>query len=93
MPSVDTSSIDGNLNEMFRIASNPMNNRFSSSSKEPVATATATAGSIYIPGSRRMPLIPLKDHKLNIDPTPTVIRKKPTEKLSYIQNVSLKFLR
>jgi len=81
MPSVDT------LNEI--IANNPMNNRFSSSSKEPAATS----GSIYVPGSKRIPLIPLKDHKLNIDPSPTVIRKKATEKLSYIQNVSLKFLR
>ena len=88
MPSVDTSSIDGNLNEMFRIANNPMNNHFSSSSKEPAA-----ASSIYVPGSRRIPIIPIKDHKLNIDASPTVIRKKPIEKLSYIQNVSLKFLR
>ena len=31
--------------------------------------------------------------KLNYDPTPLIIRKKPNRPISYIQNVSVKFLK
>lgn len=34
-----------------------------------------------------------EEHKLNVDPNPTVIRKKPTERAKYTQNVSLKYLK
>ena len=33
------------------------------------------------------------EYQLNYDPDPIVIRKKPTEKLVYTQNVSFRYLR
>ena len=35
----------------------------------------------------------LADENLNVDPNPIVIRKKPEERLTHVQNVSLKFLK
>ena len=37
--------------------------------------------------------LPLDQYRLNVDPNPTVIRKKPAEKVQYTQQVSLKFLK
>jgi hypothetical protein len=51
------------------------------------------AGSAYIPGSRPIPIIPADQHKLNVDPNPILIRKKPAARVQHIQNVSLKFLK
>jgi hypothetical protein len=56
-------------------------------------SSALVSNSAYIPGSRPIPAIPLEQHKLNVDPAPTLIRKKPINKLEYIQNVSLRFLR
>ena len=56
-------------------------------------SAAIVAGSTYIPGSRPIPIIPPEQHALNVDPAPILIRKKPVERLQYIQNVSLKFLK
>lgn len=39
-----------------------------------------------------MPPIALDQYKLNNDPNPEVIRKRPTEKIKYIQDVSFRFL-
>ena len=58
-----------------------------------ITSGSAVAGSVYIPGSRPIPLIPVEQHVLNVDPNPVLIRKKPAERLQYIQNVSLKFLK
>jgi hypothetical protein len=59
-----------------------------------LASGSAVAtGSVYIPGSRPIPIIPIDQHKLNVDPAPVLIKKKPTERLQYVQNVSLKFLK
>ena len=59
-----------------------------------VASGSANvAGSAYIPGSRSIPVIPIEDYQLNVDPSPNVIKKKPHDKVKYVQNVSLKFLR
>ena len=59
-----------------------------------IASASAIAnGSTYIPGSRPVPIIPAEQHKLNVDPNPILIRKKPAARVQHIQNVSLKFLR
>ena len=57
------------------------------------APALAAAGSVYIPGSRQIPIIPIDQHPLNIDQSPLLVRKKPTERLQFVQNVSLKFLK
>ena len=40
-----------------------------------------------------VPSLPLDQYQLNVDPNPTVIRKKPAEKVKYTQQVSLKFLK
>jgi hypothetical protein len=37
--------------------------------------------------------LPLEQYQLNVDPSPEVIRKKPTEKVQYTQEISLKFLK
>ena len=37
--------------------------------------------------------LPLDQYQLNVDPNPEVIRKKPTEKVQYTQQISLKFLK
>ena len=34
-----------------------------------------------------------ENNNLNVDPDPIVVRKKPAEVLSQIQNISLKFLK
>lgn len=36
---------------------------------------------------------PFEQYKLNVDDNPVVIRKKPTEKVEYTQNISLKYLK
>jgi len=53
----------------------------------------AGSGSVYIPGSRQIPTIPIDKYELNVDPNPQIVEKKSNKKLQYIQNVSLKFLR
>jgi hypothetical protein len=58
-----------------------------------VASASIAAGSTYIPGSRVIPIIPVEQHALNVDPAPILIRKKPIARVQHIQNVSLKFLK
>ena len=58
-----------------------------------VSVPATVSGSTYIAGSKQIPILPLEKHQLNIDPNPSVIRKKPTKKLTHIQNVSLKFLK
>ena len=58
-----------------------------------ISASAVAAGSVYIPGSRPIPIIPAEQHRLNIDTNPIIVRKKPVERLNYIQNVSLKFLK
>ena len=55
--------------------------------------AELSAGSTYVAGSNRAPVIPIEQHKLNVDPNPQIIRKKPTQRTTYIQKVSLKYLK
>ena len=57
------------------------------------AGSANVAGSVYIPGSKPLPLIPIEKYELNVDPNPNIITKKSREKIKYVQNVSLKFLR
>ena len=45
------------------------------------------SGSVYLPGSRQIPTLPIEMHKLNIDPNPIFIKKKPSKKLNYTQNI------
>lgn len=49
------------------------------------------SGSVYLPGSRQIPTLPIEMHKLNIDPNPIVIKKKPSKKLNYTQNIRYLF--
>ena len=57
-------------------------------------SAPISSGSTYIAGSnRQIPNIPIEQYKLNVDSNPTVIRKKPTDRVQHVQNVSLKFLK
>ena len=56
-------------------------------------TAPASAGSAYIAGTNRAPILAPEQHRLNVDPAPILIRKKPIERVQYTQNVSLKFLK
>ena len=56
--------------------------------------APISSGSTYLPGSgRQIPNIPIEQYKLNVDPNPTLIRKKAENRIQYVQNVSLKFLK
>ena len=59
------------------------------------AAAPVSSGSTYIAGSnsRQVPNIPIEQYRLNVDPNPTVIRKKSENRVQYVQNVSLKFLK
>lgn len=95
-------SLDRNLNDTFSITDSAVLNRLANSSVNGsgsaiISTANASdlvaSGSVYIPGSRPLPIVPTEQHKLNVDPSPTLIRKKPTRRLEYIQNISLRFLR
>ena len=56
---------------------------------------STSSGSVYVAGSnlRQVPNIPLEQYKLNVDPNPTIIRKKQEGRVSLVQNVSLKFLK
>ena len=58
-----------------------------------VASGSVVAGSVYIPGSRPIPIVPAEQHILNVDPAPILIRRKPAARVQHIQNVSLKFLK
>jgi hypothetical protein len=40
-----------------------------------------------------VPTIPLEQYPLNVDPNPTVVRKKQEGRISLVQNVSLKYLK
>lgn len=53
----------------------------------PAVVETVTAPAPVVPS------LPLDQYQLNVDPNPTVIRKKPAEKVKYTQQVSLKFLK
>ena len=67
---------------------------FRSRSSTVFSGRAAFSNSTYIPGSNlRVPHIPLEEHKLNIDPNPIVVRKKPQNKMLHTQNVSLKYLK
>ena len=55
--------------------------------------AGLAAGSAYVAGSNRAPVLAPEQHKLNVDPNPLLVRKKPAERVQYVQNVSLKFLK
>ena len=57
------------------------------------AGSANVAGSVYVPGSVPLPVIPIEKHQLNVDPNPNIITKKSRDKIKYVQNVSLKFLR
>jgi hypothetical protein len=59
------------------------------------AAPSISSGSTYIAGSnlRQVPNIPLEQYKLNVDPNPTIVRKKAEGRISLVQNVSLKFLK
>ena len=66
-------------------------------SQAPLAAAptSISSGSTYVAGSnlRQVPHIPIEQHRLNVDPNPTVIRKKAEGRITHVQNVSLKFLK
>ena len=51
------------------------------------------SGSTYIPSSKEIPIIPIENYQLNFDPNPTIIKKKPTQRVQHTQNVSLKYLK
>jgi len=55
----------------------------------------ATSGSVYVAGSHRLqtPNIPLDQYQLQVDPNPTIIRKKAEGRITQVQTVSLKFLK
>ena len=55
----------------------------------------SSSGSVYVAGSnsRINPNIPIDQYKLQVDPNPTVIRKKAEGRVTLTQNVSLKFLK
>ena len=55
----------------------------------------SSSGSAYVAGSnsRQNPNIALDQYKLQVDPNPTVIRKKAEGRVTLTQNVSLKFLK
>ena len=55
----------------------------------------SSSGSAYVAGSnsRQNPNIPIEQYKLQVDPNPTVIRKKAEGRMTLTQNVSLKFLK
>ena len=55
----------------------------------------ASSGSVYIAGSNRnaTPNIPLDQYKLQVDPNPTIIRKKAEGRVTHVQNISLKYLK
>jgi hypothetical protein len=55
----------------------------------------ASSGSVYVAGSnlRQVPNIPLEQYTLNVDPNPTIVRKKQEGRISLVQNVSLKYLK
>ena len=57
--------------------------------------APTSSGSVYVAGSnsRQNPNIPIDQYKLQVDPNPTVIRKKAEGRVTLTQNVSLKFLK
>ena len=59
------------------------------------AAPAASSGSVYIAGSNRNanPNIPLDQYKLQVDPNPTIIRKKAEGRVTQVQTVSLKFLK
>jgi hypothetical protein len=52
-------------------------------------------GSIYVAGSNqgKAITIPLDQYKFQVDPNPTIIKKKSKERVTLVQNVSLKFLK
>ena len=58
-------------------------------------TQGTSSGSVYVAGSNRNanPNIPLDQYKLQVDPNPTVIRKKAEGRVTQVQTVSLKFLK
>ena len=62
-------------------------------SRPDIGNAPLSSGSTYIPSSRKIPNIPLDQHQLNVDPNPVMIKKKPTERIKYTQNISLRLLK
>jgi hypothetical protein len=51
-------------------------------------------GSAYVAGAQKeRVLLPPEQHKLNVDPNPIVVKKKPSESVKYIQKVILKLLK
>ena len=50
-------------------------------------------GSAYVAGTQKERVIPPEQHKLNVDPNPTVVKKKPIGSVKYIQKVILKLLK
>jgi hypothetical protein len=56
---------------------------------------SSSSGSVYVAGSnsRVNPNISLDQYKLQVDPNPTVIRKKAEGRVTLTQNVSLKYLK
>lgn len=39
------------------------------------------------------PALPLEQYRLNVDQNPHVIRRKPNEKVSYLQEIAVKYLK
>lgn len=39
------------------------------------------------------PALPLDQYRLNVDQNPTIIRRKPTEKLQYLQEIAVRYLK
>jgi len=57
------------------------------------ALTSASLGAIQPSGNCKfLPPVSLEQYKLNNDPNPEVIRKKPTDKIRYTQDVAIRFL-
>jgi hypothetical protein len=53
-----------------------------------IISAAPAVETISAPAAAKLPL---DQYQLNVDPNPTVIRKKPAEKVQYTQQISVKF--
>lgn len=56
------------------------------------ALTSVSLGALQSGNCKFLPPISLEQYKLNNDPNPEVIRKKPSDKIRYIQDVAIRFL-
>ena len=88
------SEYDYNQSVQSILSSRPSQN-YTTISPVPMSYGGSSSGSVYVAGSnsRQNPNIPIEQYKLQVDPNPTVIRKKAEGRVTLTQNVSLKFLK